>query len=45
MRPSQNQRTLLVGVICEKLREIFGQPGVKDWWTLEKVGKGHLPHE
>ena len=26
-------------VICEKLREIFGQePGVKDWWTPGKVG-------
>ena len=45
----KNQRTVLVvggfaynterDVICEKLREIFGQePGVKDWWTPGKVG-------
>ena len=49
VQPPKNQRTVLVvggfandterDVICEKLREIFGQkPGVKDWWTLGKVG-------
>ena len=49
MHPLQNQRTVLVvggfphdterDVICEKLREMFGQElGVKDWWTPEKVG-------
>ena len=50
MHPPKNRRTVLVvggfflpttqrDVICEKLREIFGQePGVKDWWTPGKVG-------